>query len=67
MEFPPTTIYIVYYKTIQGEWRPSFSTPYKENAIKLTKCYETTRLVEYHMERLIPHSKKVRKVRKVVD
>jgi len=66
MESLPNTIYVVYYLSVNNEWRPSIPTPYKENAIKHAKIFDASKIVEYSMEQVVPFSKKVRKIRKVV-
>jgi len=68
MEYPPNTVYIVYYKTTNDEWRPSTPTPYHENAIKLANCYgPSAYIAKYNIDTVTPKTKKIRKVRKVIN
>lgn len=70
MDIPPHRLFVVYYKTVQGEWRPATPTPYEENAHKLAQIYGHAKVVQYEMdcvvENYVPRVKKVRKIRKVV-
>ena len=78
----PTTIWVVYYKGLQGDWIWSLPTFYKENAEKLAKTYATelpTRILEYKLvddtkfmptsttKKLPKKSKKIKKVRQIVE